>query len=175
MGLKPRVRPAAVPPQAQTSELTHFNPSGAARMVEVAAKAETERLAIASGRVLMDPATARLIEAGLIGKGDVLGVARIAAIQSVKRTSDLIPLCHPLRVTGVDVDFKLRTRASAWVAVTASVRALDRTGVEMEALTAVATACLTIYDMCKAVDRAMRIEEIRLDMKSGGKAGTWRR
>jgi cyclic pyranopterin phosphate synthase len=141
-------------------------------MVEVGAKAETAREAVATGRVTMKPATARLIATGGVPKGDVLAVARVAAVQGVKRTADLIPLCHPLRITGVDVDLAV---GKAAVAITARVRATDRTGVEMEALTAVAVAALTIYDMCKAVDRGMRIEAIQLEEKRGGKSGEWRR
>jgi cyclic pyranopterin monophosphate synthase len=152
--------------------LTHFDPAGAAHMVEVGGKAETAREAAASGVVLMAPATARAIAAGRIGKGDVLGVARLAGIQAVKRAAELIPLCHPLRVTGVDVELRA---ARDRVHVRARVRAFDRTGVEMEALTAVAVAALTVYDMCKAIDRGMRIAEVRLDEKRGGKSGTWTR
>jgi len=138
-------------------KLTHFDDAGAAHMVDVGAKPETERTAIASGT---------------IGKGDVLGVARIAAIQAAKRTSDIIPLCHPLRITGVDVDLRVANNA---VYIMATVRAFDRSGVEMEALAAVSAAALTIYDMCKAIDRGMVISEIRLDEKRGGKSGTWTR
>jgi cyclic pyranopterin phosphate synthase len=154
------------------SGLSHFDAAGKARMIEVGEKAETARTAVASGAIAMAPATARAIAAGRIGKGDVLGLARVAAIQAVKRTAELIPLCHPLRVTGVDV--ALRARRDR-VEITATVRAFDRTGVEMEALTAVAVAALTVYDMCKAIDRGMRIERIALDEKRGGKSGTWTR
>ncbi len=161
------------------SELTHFDKQGQARMVNVSAKDETERIAVASGRVLMLPATAELVEKGEIGKGDVLGIARIAGIQGLKRTAELIPLCHPLRITGVDLELSVHRGPSpedmAWVAIQATVRARDRTGVEMEALTAISVAALTIYDMCKAVDRGMCISEVRLEAKSGGKSGTWRR
>jgi cyclic pyranopterin phosphate synthase len=152
--------------------LTHFDDGGSARMVEVGAKPETARVAIASGRIEMAAATARAIARGKIGKGDVLGVARLAAIQAAKRTSDLIPLCHPLRLTGVDVELAAEARG---VRIAATVRAFDRSGVEMEALAAVAAAALTIYDMCKAIDRGMTIATIRLDEKSGGKSGTWKR
>lgn len=168
------------------SELTHFDEHGQARMVEVGGKAETARVAVASGRVVMESATADRIEAGRIGKGDVLGIARIAGIQGLKRTAELVPLCHPLRITGVDLELSVRRSdgddgetdagdGEAWVAIEATVRAFDRTGVEMEALTAVSVAALTVYDMCKAVDRGMRIAEVRLEAKSGGKSGTWRR
>jgi len=154
------------------NKLTHFDDAGAARMVDVGAKAETERVGIASGTVTMLPATAKAVKAGGIGKGDVLGVARLAGIQAAKRTADWIPLCHPLRLTGVDVD--LRVDGST-IKITATVRAFDRSGVEMEALAAVSAAALTVYDMCKAIDRGMVIGEIRLDEKRGGKSGTWKR
>ena len=152
--------------------LTHFDDAGAARMVDVGAKPETARTAIASGSISMAPATAAAVRAGRIGKGDVLGIARVAGIQAAKRASDWIPLCHPLRLTGVDLELAVRGRA---VAITATVRAFDRSGVEMEALAAVAAAALTVYDMCKAIDRGMVISEIRLEEKRGGKSGTWRR
>lgn len=141
-------------------------------MVEVAAKPETARVAVASGEIVMARATARAIAAGRIGKGDVLGVARLAGIQAVKRTAELIPLCHPLRITGVDL--ALRVRADR-VQITATVKAFDRTGVEMEALTAVSVAALTVYDMTKAIDRGMVIGPIQLDEKRGGKSGVWKR
>ncbi|HTJ46147.1 MAG TPA: cyclic pyranopterin monophosphate synthase MoaC [Kofleriaceae bacterium] len=150
--------------------LTHFDRAGKARMVEVGAKVETAREAKASGVIVMAPATARAIKAGKIGKGDVLGLARIAGIQAVKRTADLIPLCHPLRITGVELALEC---ARDRVTIAATVRAFDRTGVEMEALAAVAVAALTVYDMCKAIDRAMRIEKIELDEKRGGKSGEY--
>ena len=143
-------------------------------MVEVGDKSETAREAVATGRVLMKPATARLIAAGEVGKGDVLGIARTAGIQALKRTHELIPLCHPIRVTGVDLQLEVVQRPAA-VWIEAKVRAHDRTGVEMEALTAVSIAALTVYDMCKAVDRGMRVTEIRLETKRGGKSGIWRR
>ena len=154
------------------SRLTHFNAAGEAHMVEVGGKPETARLAIASGSITVAPATARAIRAGTLGKGDVLGVARLAGIQGAKRAADLIPLCHPLRLTGVDVDLAV---AGTAVRITATVRAFDRSGVEMEALAAVSAAALTVYDMCKAIDRGMVISEIRLDEKRGGKSGTWQR
>jgi len=160
-------------PQAQsTFGLTHFDDAGAAHMVDVGAKPEIDRVAIASGVILMEIETANAVRAGTIGKGDVLGVARIAAIQAAKRTSDIIPLCHPLRLTGVDVDLRVANNA---VYIMATVRAFDRSGVEMEALAAVTAAALAIYDMCKAIDRGMVISEIRLDEKRGGKSGTWQR
>jgi cyclic pyranopterin monophosphate synthase len=161
-----------VPQVVSTFGLTHFDDVGAARMVDVGAKPESERVAIASGVVTMEPETANAVRGDTIGKGDVLGVARIAAIQAAKRTSDIIPLCHPIRLTGVDVDLRVATNA---VYIMATVRAFDRSGVEMEALAAVTAAALTIYDMCKAIDRGMVIAEIRLDEKRGGKSGTWQR
>jgi cyclic pyranopterin phosphate synthase len=152
--------------------LTHFDGEGHAHMIQVGGKPETERVAIASGRVETAPATARAIAAGTIGKGDVLGVARLAGIQAAKRTADWIPLCHPLKLTGIAIDLDVD---KSGVDVRATVHAFDRTGVEMEALTAVAAASLTIYDMCKAIDRGIAIGPIRLDEKRGGKSGTWRR
>ena len=160
-------------PQApSTFGLTHFDDAGAAHMVDVGTKPETERVAIASGMVRMELETANAVRAGTIGKGDVLGVARIAGIQAAKRTSDIIPLCHPLRLTSVDLDLRV---ASDAVYIMATVRAFDRSGVEMEAMAAVSAAALTIYDMCKAIDRGMIISEVRLDEKRGGKSGTWQR
>ena len=152
--------------------LTHFNAAGDAHMVDVSAKPETAREAIASGVVTMDIETAKLIDTGRIGKGDVLAVARLAGIQAAKRAPDLIPLCHPLRLTGIEVDLRVDGAA---VFIAATVRAFDRSGVEMEALAAVSAAALTVYDMCKAIDRGMVISEIRLDEKRGGKSGTWTR
>jgi cyclic pyranopterin phosphate synthase len=152
--------------------LTHFDDAGAARMVDVGAKPETARTAIARGSIAMAPATAAAVRAGRIGKGDVLGVARLAGIQAAKRAADWIPLCHPLRLTGVDVELAVSRRG---VAITATVRAFDRSGVEMEALAAVSAAALTVYDMCKAIDRGMVISDIRLEEKRGGKSGTWQR
>jgi cyclic pyranopterin phosphate synthase len=165
-------RKTPIPQVVSTFGLTHFDGAGAARMVDVGAKPESERVAIASGVVTMEIETANAVRGGTIGKGDVLGVARIAAIQAAKRTSDIIPLCHPLRLTGVDVDLRVATNA---VYIMATVRAFDRSGVEMEALAAVTAAALTIYDMCKAIDRGMVISEIRLDEKRGGKSGIWQR
>ncbi len=155
-----------------SAKLTHFDDAGAAHMVDVGAKPETERVGIASGWIEMQPATIAAVKAGTIGKGDVLGVARIAGIQAAKKTADWIPLCHPLRITGVDLDFRV---TAARVEITATVRAFDRSGVEMEALAAVSAAALTVYDMCKAIDRGMVIGDIRLDEKRGGKSGTWKR
>jgi cyclic pyranopterin phosphate synthase len=156
------------------SKLSHFDAAGNAHMVEVGTKPETARSAIARGRIAMAHATAQAIAAGAIGKGDVLGVARLAGIQAAKRTADLIPLCHPLRLTGVEVVLALASSAGGdAVEITATVTAFDRSGVEMEALTAVTTAALTVYDMCKAIDRGMVVGEIRLIEKRGGKSGTW--
>ena len=157
------------------SKLTHFDDAGQARMVDVGAKPESDREAVASGVVVMEAATLQAIVDGTVGKGDVLGLARTAAIQGLKRTSELIPLCHPVRVTGVDIALTPASDGEPRVTIVARVRAHDRTGVEMEALTAVTVAALTIYDMCKAVDRGMRIGEVRLEEKRGGKSGHWRR
>jgi cyclic pyranopterin monophosphate synthase len=153
-------------------ELTHFDPSGRAHMVDVADKAQTHRVAVASGRVVMQPATLRRILDGSAAKGDVLGVARVAAIQGAKRTSELIPLCHPLPLTRVAVEF-ITDAATSSVECRATAETVGRTGVEMEALTAVSVGLLTIYDMCKAIDRGMRLEGIRLLEKKGGKSGHW--
>lgn len=157
-----------------TADLTHFDALGQARMVDVGDKAETRRLATASGRIRMEPATLERIVLGSAKKGDVLGVARIAAIQAAKRTSELIPLCHPLAITKVAVEFETLEPDHA-VECRATVETFGRTGVEMEALTAVTVGLLTIYDMCKAMDRAMRIHDIGLQEKRGGKSGTWTR
>ena len=150
---------------------THFDEAGRAAMVDVSAKAETARVAVARGRVVMAPETLARIEEGRIGKGDVLGVARLAGIMAAKRTSDLIPLCHPLALTKVAVD--LSPAPPDAVDIEAIVGLTGRTGVEMEALTAVTVAALTVYDMCKALDRGMRIESVRLARKSGGKSGSY--
>jgi cyclic pyranopterin phosphate synthase len=155
-----------------SSPLTHFDTQGQAHMVDVSAKDATHRVARASGVIRMLPATLALIESGHAKKGDVLGVARIAAIQGAKRTADLVPLCHPLPITRVAVDFEMDIAASL-VRCTAQVETLGRTGVEMEALTAVQVGLLTVYDMCKAVDRGMVMGDIRLLRKSGGKSGEW--
>ncbi|MBP9653646.1 MAG: cyclic pyranopterin monophosphate synthase MoaC [Burkholderiales bacterium] len=152
--------------------LTHFDARGQAHMVDVADKGETQRVARAAGSVFMLPATLALIESGDAGKGDVLGVARIAAIQAAKRTAELIPLCHPIALTRVGVAFAI-DRERACITCEATAETVGRTGVEMEALTAVSVGLLTIYDMCKAVDRAMRLESIRLLEKRGGKSGHW--
>jgi cyclic pyranopterin phosphate synthase len=155
-----------------SSPLTHFDAHGQAHMVDVSAKSETHRVARASGVIRMLPATLALIQGGTAKKGDVIGVARIAAIQAAKRTSELIPLCHPLPITRVTVEFEIDA-ANASVRCTAQVETLGRTGVEMEALTAVQIGLLTIYDMCKAADRGMVMGEIRVLEKSGGKSGDW--
>ena len=151
--------------------LTHFDARGQAHMVDVAAKPETHRVARASGTIRMQPATLALIAGGSARKGDVLGVARVAAIQAAKRTSELIPLCHPLPITRVTVEFALDAAAGT-VECSASVETLGRTGVEMEALTAVQIGLLTVYDMCKAVDRGMVIGDVRVREKHGGKSGS---
>jgi cyclic pyranopterin phosphate synthase len=156
------------------SKLTHFDDDGAARMVDVSAKDDTEREAVATGRVIMLPETLRLILDRKVTKGDVLGVARVAGIMAAKKTADLIPLCHPLTLTSVEVVFE-PDEASASVHIRAVVRTTGKTGVEMEALTAVAGAGLTIYDMCKAVDRAMTVTDIGLVRKQGGKSGLFER
>jgi cyclic pyranopterin phosphate synthase len=154
-------------------DLTHFDTQGQAHMVDVGEKAETRRIARAAGTIHMQPETLRMIQAGDAKKGDVLGIARIAAIQASKRTSELIPLCHPIALTRVSVEFEVRAADSA-VDCIVTAETVGRTGVEMEALTAVSVALLTIYDMCKAVDRGMTIQQIRLIEKLGGKSGHWR-
>jgi cyclic pyranopterin phosphate synthase len=153
-------------------ELSHFDGHGQAHMVDVGDKAETERVAVATGRVVMRPETLQRIQAGTAAKGDVLGVARIAAIQGAKRTAELIPLCHPIALTRVAVDFSVDEAQNA-VHCTATAQSHGRTGVEMEALTAVTVGLLTVYDMCKAVDRGMRFGGVRLLEKRGGKSGHW--
>jgi cyclic pyranopterin phosphate synthase len=153
---------------------THFDKEGKARMVDVSDKAETERVAIAKGSVLMQPITLALIRDGAVKKGDVLSVARLAGIMGAKKTPDLIPLCHPLALTSVQVDLTLDEARNA-VDITATCKLVGKTGVEMEALTAVSVAALTVYDMCKAVDKGMQIVDIRLTHKSGGKSGTFER
>ena len=167
------------------TQFTHFDSAGQAHMVDVADKADTRRIAIASGQILMQPETLRLIREGDAKKGDVIGIARIAAIQAAKKTSELIPLCHPLMLSRVAVDFELIDLAShdtsaeppsrAAIACTATVEVTGKTGVEMEALTAVQVGLLTIYDMCKAVDRGMTMTNIQLMEKHGGKSGSYRR
>lgn len=158
------------------SSLTHFDAQGQAHMVDVAAKPATHRIAVAAGRIIMQPATLAIIESGTAKKGDVLGIARIAGIQAAKKTSDLIPLCHPLALTRVAVDFETRAAsgdAPPQVLCTATVETVGPTGVEMEALTAVQVALLTVYDMCKAVDRGMVISDVRVLEKHGGKSGSF--
>jgi cyclic pyranopterin phosphate synthase len=152
------------------SELTHFDAAGQAHMVDVGAKDETHRVARAAGTIRMQPATLDLVRAGTTKKGDVLGIARIAAIQAAKRTADLIPLCHPLALTRVAAEFDVHTDAPA-ITLTVTVETRGRTGVEMEALTAASVGLLTIYDMLKAVDRAMVIGDVRVLEKAGGKSG----
>jgi cyclic pyranopterin phosphate synthase len=152
------------------SPFTHFDADGQAHMVDVAAKPSTHRIAVAAGRIEMQPATLALIEGGNAKKGDVVGIARIAGIQGAKRTSELIPLCHPLALTRVAVEFTIDAQASC-VRCRATAETVGPTGVEMEALTAVQVALLTIYDMCKAVDRGMTITDVRLLEKQGGKSG----
>lgn len=177
---------APSPSSSASSHLTHFDAQGQAHMVDVAAKAATHRIAIAQGRIVMLPATMALIESGTAKKGDVLGIARIAGIQGAKKTSDLIPLCHPLALTRVAIDFvadeAMNTSANIEngennpkraIICTATVETVGQTGVEMEALTAVQVALLTIYDMCKAVDRGMTMTDVRVLEKHGGKSGSY--
>lgn len=154
------------------SKLTHFDERGQAVMVDVGEKAETQRVAVAAGRIVMRPETLAMIRAGDAKKGDVLGVARLAGIMAAKRTAELIPLCHPIPLTRVSIEFSLAPEHNA-VDCTATTETVSRTGIEMEALTAVSLALLTIYDMCKAVDRGMRLETVRLLEKKGGKSGHW--
>ena len=159
-------------PESPAAGLTHFDSQGQAHMVDVGAKAETRRVARASGSIRMQPATLAAIAGGSAKKGDVLGIARIAAIQGAKRTSELVPLCHPLPLTHVQVQFDLDTAASA-LHCTVQAETLGRTGVEMEALTAVQVGLLTVYDMVKAIDRGMVMDNIRVLEKHGGKSGAW--
>ena len=156
-----------------TSPLTHFDADGQAHMVDVGAKTESRRVAVATGRIVMLPDTYAMVKSGSAKKGDVLGIARIAAIQASKRTSELIPLCHPIPLTRVAVEFEL-DEAEFAIRCTVTAETVGRTGVEMEALTAVNVGLLTIYDMCKAVDRGMRMEGIQLMEKLGGKSGHWK-
>ena len=156
------------------SDLTHFNESGRAKMVDVSEKSETSRTAVAAGRVRMNRETFELVKTGGMKKGDVLGAAQIAGIMAAKRTPDLIPMCHTLLLSGVDMAFELND-ADCTVDITATVRCQGVTGVEMEALTAVSVAALTVYDMCKAVQKDMEITDIRLLSKSGGKSGDYHR
>jgi cyclic pyranopterin phosphate synthase len=155
------------------SELTHFDEQGGSRMVDVSAKPETLREARASGLVRMAPSTAALVRDRAFSKGEVLETARLAGVMAAKRTGDLIPLCHPLPITGATLSFSWE--GDGLLRIEATVRVFGRTGVEMEALTAVSVAALTVYDMCKAVDRVMTIERVRLEEKSGGRSGTFRR
>ena len=155
------------------SELTHFDDQGASRMVDTSGKPETERVAGASGRIRMAAQTVQLIRNRALSKGDVLEVARIAGIMAAKRTGELIPLCHPLPIQSAQVDFTFEDEET--IRIDATVKIFARTGVEMEALTAVSVAALTVYDMCKAVDRGMTIERIRLESKTGGKSGPYQR
>ena len=156
----------------KTAKLTHFTKDGAARMVDIAAKPDSERLALAEARIQMKPETLGLIAEGKAKKGDVLGVARLAGIMAAKKTPDLIPLCHVLNLSEVILDFQIDKKKSA-VLIQAKVRLVGKTGVEMEALTAASVAALTIYDMCKAADKDMTITDIRLIHKSGGKSGVY--
>lgn len=156
-----------------TKDLTHFDETGRPRMVDVTAKADTERSAVASGRVVFSEASYKTVRAG-VKKGDIARVAELAGVMGAKRTSDLIPLCHPLPITGLSVRVEPDDRGHAYV-VTAEVKTTGKTGVEMEAMTAVMTACLTIYDMAKAVDKSMSIEDVKLLKKSGGKSGDFLR
>ena len=155
-----------------SEHLTHFDSSGQAHMVDVAAKSDTHRVAVAAGTIRMQPATLTLVASGSAKKGDVLGIARIAAIMGAKKTSDLVPLCHPLAITRVTVDFEIDQAGSA-VHCRAQVETIGKTGVEMEALAAVQVGLLTIYDMCKAVDRGMVMTDVRVLEKHGGKSGDW--
>ena len=154
------------------SKLSHLDAEGRARMVDISAKAETARIAVAGARVVMQPETLARIKAGDVAKGDVLAVARLAGIMAAKRTAELIPLCHPLALSSVTVDLACVTEQSA-VEITATCKLTGRTGVEMEALTAASVAALTVYDMCKAVDRGMIVTDLRLLRKSGGKSGDY--
>lgn len=156
------------------TDLTHFDASGQAHMVDVGAKDNTHRIALTSGYISMQPETLQLILQGSSKKGDVLGIARIAGIMAAKKTSDLVPLCHPLALTRVTIDF-IPDQSKSQIHCTAKVETRGQTGVEMEALCAVQVALLTIYDMCKAVDRGMSIEQVQLEQKSGGKSGLWQR
>ena len=166
-------RPTTPPAPPPAPVLTHFDAQGQAHMVDVAAKAATHRVAVAGGSIRMQRATFELIAGGSAKKGDVIGVARIAAIQAAKRTADLIPLCHPIALTRVAADFELDADLPG-VHCTVTAETLGATGVEMEALTAVQVGLATVYDMCKAVDRGMVIEQVRLLEKRGGKSGLWR-
>ena len=152
--------------------LTHFDEDGKARMVDVSEKAETKRTAIAEGKIRMKADTLSLIKQGHIEKGDVLGVARVAGIMAAKKTSDIIPMCHPIMISGCCLNFKINDEEN-YITIEAEAKTTGKTGIEMEALTAVSAAALTIYDMCKAIDRGMIIEDIHLLKKDGGKSGEW--
>ncbi len=160
------------PSKRSATQLTHFDSDGQAHMVDVGGKSETHRIALASGRISMRPETLALIKSGTAAKGDVLGIARVAAIQGAKRTAELIPLCHPVAITRIAVDFEVDDAVVA-IECSARVETHGRTGVEMEALTAVQVGLLTIYDMCKAVDRGMVIDAVRLLEKHGGVSGSY--
>ncbi|HTY81669.1 MAG TPA: cyclic pyranopterin monophosphate synthase MoaC [Dehalococcoidales bacterium] len=164
-------KPITPPAISTEKRLTHIDAAGRPHMVDVGEKANTARKAAVKGFVRMHPATFKLIKQGGVAKGDVINVAQLAGIMAAKRTSDLIPLCHPILIDSVDVDFQL-DEAESTIEITATVSSYGKTGVEMEAFTAVSVAALTVYDMCKAVDRSMKIENIRLVHKSGGKSGT---
>ncbi len=159
------------------SELTHFSDSGRARMVDVSEKAVTQRVAVASGVIRMQPETLARIREGRIAKGDVLAVADVAAVMAAKRTPDIIPMCHSLPLSGVEIAFDETGEADGYAGlrISATVKCVGQTGVEMEALTAASAALLTVYDMCKAIDRGMRIESIQLEEKRGGQSGIWKR
>jgi cyclic pyranopterin monophosphate synthase len=161
------------------AELTHFNEAGRARMVDVSAKDSTERIATAQGRVLLKPETLQKIQRGMIAKGDVLAVAQVAGVMGAKRTPDLVPMCHPVLLTSVDISFKEESQSDAnglcSITITATAKSTGQTGVEMEAMTAVSVAALTIYDMCKAVDKRIAFDHMYLLSKSGGKSGTYTR
>ena len=163
----------SIPPKLENSPLTHFDATGQAHMVDIGNKTDTHRIAVAQGKIRMQEATLALIASGNAKKGDVLGVARLAAIMGAKRTSDLIPLCHPLAITRIAVDFELDHNLPG-VQCRAQVETVGKTGVEMEALTAVQIGLLTIYDMCKAADKGMVMEQIQVLEKQGGKSGDWK-
>lgn len=163
----------SIAPKSENSPLTHFDATGQAHMVDIGNKAETHRIAVAQGKIRMREATLALIASGNAKKGDVLGVARLAAIMGAKRTSDLIPLCHPLAITRITVEFELDHKLPG-VQCRAQVETVGKTGVEMEALTAVQVGLLTIYDMCKAADKGMVMEQIQVLEKQGGKSGDWK-
>lgn len=152
--------------------LTHFDENGKARMIDVSEKLETKRTALAEGKIRMKAETLSLIKQGCIEKGDVLGVARVAGIMAAKKTSDIIPMCHPIMISGCCLNFKINDEEN-YITIEAEAKTTGKTGIEMEALTAVSAAALTIYDMCKAIDRGMIIEDIHLLKKDGGKSGEW--